>query len=206
VPVKVTNKNGDIKAGDFLAASDVSGYAMKATDAGQVIGQALTDLVVDSEGKGKVMVFIKNTYHDGKTDSDTDESIADKFTALVKNTIEKLSNVLLNVTLWVSSLKAEQVNTTILCIGDTCINESDLKEFLKYKESQTAAPMVNIVEEPVSTTTSIVEDIVETVATITENIAENIIEAISTTTENILPVVENATTTEISTSTEILNI
>jgi hypothetical protein len=42
VPVKVTNENGNIKPGDYLTASiQFSGYAMKATRSGQIIGQAL---------------------------------------------------------------------------------------------------------------------------------------------------------------------
>jgi hypothetical protein len=44
VPVKVTTKNGDIKPGDFITTSDIPGVGMKATEAGRVIGKALTGL------------------------------------------------------------------------------------------------------------------------------------------------------------------
>ncbi len=44
VPVKVSTENGKIKIGDYLTVSSVSGYAMKATLAGHVIGKALESL------------------------------------------------------------------------------------------------------------------------------------------------------------------
>ena len=42
VPVKTTNMNGDIQPGDYLTSSPISGFAMKATKAGAVVGKALT--------------------------------------------------------------------------------------------------------------------------------------------------------------------
>ncbi len=63
VPVKVSTKNGDIKPGDYITTSDIPGVGMKATDAGRVIGKALTGLSGESEGT--VAVFIQNTYFDG---------------------------------------------------------------------------------------------------------------------------------------------
>jgi site-specific recombinase XerD len=43
----VTDKNGEIKAGDTLTASDIPGIAIKATKAGQIIGKALENLTAD---------------------------------------------------------------------------------------------------------------------------------------------------------------
>ena len=43
VPVKVTNENGQIYAGDRLTSASRSGYAMRTTQAGRVIGEALAD-------------------------------------------------------------------------------------------------------------------------------------------------------------------
>ncbi|MBP9699938.1 hypothetical protein KBD71_01515 [Candidatus Woesebacteria bacterium] len=43
VPVKVISQSGPIKAGDRITASDVPGYAMRATKAGRVLGTALED-------------------------------------------------------------------------------------------------------------------------------------------------------------------
>ncbi|NRH21421.1 hypothetical protein HOO68_05230, partial [Candidatus Gracilibacteria bacterium] len=63
VPVKVSTKNGDIKPGDYITTSDIPGVGMKATEAGRVIGKALTSLTGVDEGL--VAVFIQNTYFDG---------------------------------------------------------------------------------------------------------------------------------------------
>ncbi len=41
VPVKVSNENGEIHAGDYLTSASIPGYAMKATVAGRVLGQAM---------------------------------------------------------------------------------------------------------------------------------------------------------------------
>ncbi len=53
VPLKVTLENGVIKKGDYLTASSKPGYAMKATEPGQIIGRALegfdgTQSIIDS--------------------------------------------------------------------------------------------------------------------------------------------------------------
>ncbi len=44
VPVKISTENGMVKAGDTLTSSTISGYAMKASVSGRVIGKALEDL------------------------------------------------------------------------------------------------------------------------------------------------------------------
>lgn len=58
VPVKVSAENGAIKAGDYLTASSIPGVAMRATKAGAVIGNAMSDF--NGEGVGVVLVFVKN--------------------------------------------------------------------------------------------------------------------------------------------------
>ena len=63
VPVKVSTKNGDIQPGDYITTSDIPGVGMKATEAGRVIGKALTGLSGTDEWI--VAVFIQNTYFDG---------------------------------------------------------------------------------------------------------------------------------------------
>ncbi|MDO8486679.1 MAG: hypothetical protein Q7S45_00055 [Candidatus Curtissbacteria bacterium] len=66
VPVKVTDENGAIKAGDYLTSSATrAGYAMKATKAGPVVGMALADF---AGADGKVVTFIKPTWFDPITE------------------------------------------------------------------------------------------------------------------------------------------
>ncbi|MBI5369637.1 hypothetical protein HZA85_00365, partial [Candidatus Uhrbacteria bacterium] len=60
VPVKVTDENGSIVVGDFLATSSTPGRAMKATQAGRVIGMALADW---NGEKDTVMVQVINTWY-----------------------------------------------------------------------------------------------------------------------------------------------
>jgi hypothetical protein len=48
VPVKVSTENGIVRAGDFLTSASIPGYAMKATQAGRVIGKALEDMSLDA--------------------------------------------------------------------------------------------------------------------------------------------------------------
>lgn len=156
VPVNVSTKNGDIKPGDYITASDIPGIGMKATGAGKVVGQALTALAGDNI-EGQIIVFIQNTYFDGYYDnsSSTDMlnassststittvtqdgnrtvlangSIADRFTHLVRLAIEKLSDIFLNIKLWIQNLKADKVETKELCIDDLCINKEQLQNLL----------------------------------------------------------------------------
>ncbi len=60
IPVRFSNENGDVAPGDFLAASGtVPGAAMKATQPGWVIGQAL-----NNPSGGQVMTFVRGFYYD----------------------------------------------------------------------------------------------------------------------------------------------
>jgi len=66
VPVNVTDENGPIAPGDFLTASaTMPGYAMKATQEGFVIGQALSSF--SSDTPGQVMVFVRGQHWSGPT-------------------------------------------------------------------------------------------------------------------------------------------
>ncbi|MDE2312232.1 MAG: hypothetical protein KGJ93_04085, partial [Patescibacteria group bacterium] len=60
VPVKVTNENGNIQAGDFLTSSaEFPGYAMKATRSGYVLGRALSDFSGSASSTGgSVLMFV----------------------------------------------------------------------------------------------------------------------------------------------------
>jgi hypothetical protein len=72
VPVKVTAINGIIKPGDYITSSSIPGVGMKATKAGQVVGQALTgwnpavdDPNVAPDRMGIVILFIQKGYYNG---------------------------------------------------------------------------------------------------------------------------------------------
>jgi hypothetical protein len=176
VPVKVTTKNGDIKPGDYIASSDIPGIGMKATEAGQVIGKALTGLS-GTDIEGSIVVFIQNTYFDGfyidehkigEVGSETayssttqtaykttlpDGSLADRFTHMIRLTIEKLTDVFIKTRLWVKSLRTEKVETNILCIEDVCINKDQFKRILE--ETKTSTSIQNATPAQVEDSTSI---------------------------------------------------
>jgi hypothetical protein len=59
VPVKVNLENGQIKKGDYLTPSSTPGIAMRATKAGTIIGQAMTEYT-DENTPGYVVAFIKS--------------------------------------------------------------------------------------------------------------------------------------------------
>lgn len=63
VPVKVTTENGPIKPGDMLTSSSIPGVAMRATKAGTIIGQAMTEY--SGEAIGEVTVYLKSGYGHG---------------------------------------------------------------------------------------------------------------------------------------------
>lgn len=65
VPVKVSEKNGKIRAGDLLTVSSTPGVAMRATKAGVTIGKALQDAEC-TEGKVcTVLVLVNTSYTTG---------------------------------------------------------------------------------------------------------------------------------------------
>ncbi len=62
VPVKVSDENGPIKAGDALTPSSIPGVAMKATQNGWVLGVAIED---QKPGAGTLMTFVNRSWYTG---------------------------------------------------------------------------------------------------------------------------------------------
>jgi len=63
VPVKVTNENGLVRAGDFITASSLSGYGMKAIEPGTVVGKALQDLTGE---RGTIRIIVSLSWFGGQ--------------------------------------------------------------------------------------------------------------------------------------------
>jgi hypothetical protein len=206
VPVKVTNENGPIKIGDFLTVSHTPGYAMRATGSGQVIGQAMTSSDTDT---GTVLVFIKNTYYDGEntiqstsTATSTtlaDGSLADKFTHIVRLAFEKLTNVFLDMTLWIKNVNADKVQTKELCIDDVCVTKEQLKQMIQNSANANTSnngpennispqtpEETNVSTSSISTTTESVETSTSTGSVSTSTQIESDTSITSTPTEEIL--------------------
>lgn len=62
VPTNVVNENGDIKIGDPLTISSTTGHAMKATEAGTIVGYALES---SSKATDQISVFVRASYFEG---------------------------------------------------------------------------------------------------------------------------------------------
>ncbi len=63
VPVRVSGENGPIAIGDYLTSASLPGYAMKATEAGQVIGRALQ--AYSGPGTDVIVAYISGEYYTG---------------------------------------------------------------------------------------------------------------------------------------------
>ncbi|HCB55429.1 TPA: hypothetical protein DEP26_00430, partial [Candidatus Uhrbacteria bacterium] len=63
VLVNVTDENGPIAVGDPITTSSTSGYGMKATKTGMIIGFALADYT--DAGAGQVMVYLQSGWYAG---------------------------------------------------------------------------------------------------------------------------------------------
>jgi hypothetical protein len=66
VPVNVNNENGSIVPGDYLTTSSTPGEAMKATEAGPVIGVALESF---DDASGQVLVKVTNFWYSPSSSS-----------------------------------------------------------------------------------------------------------------------------------------
>ena len=154
VPVKVSDENGPVEAGDRLTASKtLAGYAMKMTEAGQSIGIALEELTT-SDGQGtsdvkKILMFINLAYwvpdastilttSDGLGTSDVNTStynisaiagglltwFKDSLHIVFEDGLLKVANIITD------KLTAKEVVAEKLCIGATCVTEAELKALL----------------------------------------------------------------------------
>ncbi|PJA47024.1 hypothetical protein CO173_00415 [Candidatus Uhrbacteria bacterium CG_4_9_14_3_um_filter_41_35] len=62
VPTFVSNENGTIAPGDPLTTSSTPGYAMKATEAGPILGYAMEPF---NGTMGSIITFVRASYYDG---------------------------------------------------------------------------------------------------------------------------------------------
>ncbi|MEK7166862.1 MAG: hypothetical protein AAB732_00375, partial [Patescibacteria group bacterium] len=182
VPVKISLENGEIKQGDYLTSSNISGTAMKATEPGKVIGLALESIseadfenceiedslkIENCEFKiGKIMVFLNPHWNftiieDEKENNQTenkDQTILDKFTLAIKNSLEKLGLIFENGIAKIKEIFAEKITANNLEMIDKATGEKyctwiENGEWVKIKgecakqETSTLTPIIN--SEPV---------------------------------------------------------
>ncbi|MBT5807908.1 hypothetical protein HOI18_01395, partial [Candidatus Uhrbacteria bacterium] len=91
VPTSISLLNGAIAVGDPLTSSDESGVAMKATEAGSIIGYALE--AYDGNGDDKILVYVNVGYWGGEATSATPgtSNVASSFNSGSTKNYSKLS-------------------------------------------------------------------------------------------------------------------
>jgi hypothetical protein len=152
VPVKVNMEGGQIKLGDNIALSSVPGVGKRATASGEaVVGIALADYT-QVTASGTVLVFVANKAHQTMADSVRQNmfsvdlnSSSTVFTSLLSdqtdtvwNRLTKLAQGFKDGVLTLAGFKADKVETDQLCIGSTCITESELQSLINQKNSAAA--------------------------------------------------------------------
>ena len=130
VPVKVSSENGVINIGDFLTISSKLGVAMKATEAGRVIGIAMENY--ESGEPDQIMVFVNSHWYGGEK----------KPVGLIEKIGENLESIFTSFLNWMKDrvvkakeFIAEKITTKQICLEDddsekVCIDKNQLKALL----------------------------------------------------------------------------
>ena len=144
VPVKVNLEAGPIHVGDGITLSSETGIGRKAVAADEVIvGIALGDYTEETND-GTVRVFVTNKQHIPLADMVRQKlmgvdlnSSSSVFASLQSDTTDTVWSRLVNVAngfkdgvLTLVGLKADTIETEKLCVGNTCITETELIELL----------------------------------------------------------------------------
>jgi len=122
VYTRVSNANGEIKPGDPLAASNIPGVAVKATQPGQIIGKALDGFSVsqgDALQSQKILAYINLSWYE--------PSVYDKS---IKNIGIFAESIIAN--LKVGLLKAEEITANSLTVAtdSITIEGKKLKDYI----------------------------------------------------------------------------
>ncbi|MCX6780031.1 MAG: hypothetical protein NT034_02515 [Candidatus Magasanikbacteria bacterium] len=146
VPVKVNMASGTINPGDEITAADISGFATKAMEPGRILGIALTSFTGSvSAPTGTIEMFVNPHWSIGNIlETDIPEVLPDfknnptttldKFTLVIKNSLQKLGLVIKNGIATVGELFAQKIHTNELCVGNTCVSEDQLKALLEKNQ------------------------------------------------------------------------
>lgn len=101
VPTKVTAENGDIAIGDPLTSSSADGYAMKATESGQIVGYALEPFDGSAEDD-KIIAFVNVSYWNGGPTADLPGTNNQASTIVVTQNASNLSALNMNGNIYLS--------------------------------------------------------------------------------------------------------
>ena len=205
VPVKVNLEGGEIAVGDKIAVSSVNGVGKKATKTGEtIIGTALAEYNTSSDGE-TVLVFVGNGTHTTLADKiregifsvDLTSTTTAFATLLADQTdtvwsrLTRLAEGFVNGVLTLTGIKTERIDTDKLCVGNTCVTETELIELLNRNQVNTVSP--NTSSNNSNLTNNEINNVgdVTTTTTTTDNTIDT---DIATTTETTIPVTISSST------------
>ena len=105
VVVNVSNRDGEIKEGDFITSSDIPGVGVRANESGQVLGVALENYTpANNEDIGQILVFvdIRTSFIDKKISKNLLEILKTSLTSPFMTPIEALRYLLAILTVFAS--------------------------------------------------------------------------------------------------------
>ncbi len=132
VPVKVNLENGPIQIGDPITISSVPGIGTKANTEGKIIGYALENYTQqdydndqNNNKQGKILVLTNlENWSIPVALSSSPES------GWLANVIDTIVNWLKETVVNIKEIITDKITTKQLCVGDTCVNEEQLKALL----------------------------------------------------------------------------
>jgi hypothetical protein len=151
VPVTVSTENGAIAVGDSITISSLPGVGMRASFGDRAVGYALESLEAspdDEVATSTVLVFV-TTHTALGISPDLDLMMASSSTSTAETTLRQdtffgrltdLARNFVDGVLTLVGIKAEQVQTEKLCIGNTCVTESELQQLLQNNNQTSVAP------------------------------------------------------------------
>jgi hypothetical protein len=138
VPVKVNNKGGIIKKGDFITLSSIKGIGMKATTTGRTIGIALEDF---SGVSGKINVLVNlgsNVFDSNIALATSTASTTSTGSSTIPSSVQTMADAIVALDLKVDALVASSTIDTDLVISSTTMALINNSDFVSSVSSSTA--------------------------------------------------------------------
>ncbi|MDO8625860.1 MAG: hypothetical protein Q7K39_00145 [Candidatus Magasanikbacteria bacterium] len=133
VPLKILAANKVIRAGDRLTTSDIPGFAQKASEPGPTIAIAAEDYPSETSFEdGTILAFVNNSwaFPNGVLEATNTPPRTDGFWGTILQWLKQFGIEIEQGVLRVKEFFADKIHTQILCVGDTCVDESKLKDLL----------------------------------------------------------------------------
>ena len=133
VPVKVNDEGGEIAVGDDISLSSVSGVGKKAEAGEPTVGKALEPF--SGPGQGEILVFVNI----GSGEPESASAVANAGDWILEQ-FKSFGIAVLDGFMRLKELVADKITAKEkLCVGETCVNETQLKALLKNADIQPSA-------------------------------------------------------------------